>query len=33
MGKQNLLQTYKNVDFERLIKNYEEILLNLRGCL
>lgn len=28
-----LAQTYKNVDLEKLIKNFEERLHDLRGCL
>ncbi|MCU4138159.1 MAG: hypothetical protein MW689_001730 [Thermodesulfobacteria bacterium] len=28
-----IAQTYKNVDFERIIKTYEEKLEDLRGCL
>ncbi|RKX61250.1 MAG: peptide chain release factor 2 [Thermodesulfobacteriota bacterium] len=28
-----IAQTYKNVDFERIIKTYEEKLKDLRGCL
>ena len=28
-----IAQTYKNVDFEKIIKTYEEKLEDLRGCL
>ena len=28
-----IAQTYKNVDFEKIIKTYEEKLKDLRGCL
>jgi hypothetical protein len=29
----NLAQIYKNVDLEKLIKNFEDKLEDLRGCL
>jgi len=30
---QGIVQAYKNVDLEKVIKSYEEKLQDLRGCL